>query len=115
MRLDITFRNTEPSEALRTRAEKKFRKVCKHMNEPIEGHLVLKVERHRNSAELTVHGGRDQSFRVHEVTEDMYATLDGLMHKLERAVRRSREKRIDRHHSGEGLSSLEPLPTTDES
>ncbi len=104
MRLDITFRNVEPSENLRNRAEKKFGKVCKHLTEPIEGHLVLKVERHRNSAELTVHGGRDQSFRVQEVTDDMYSTIDGLMHKLERMVRRERERRIDRHHAGPGLS-----------
>ena len=102
MRLDITFRNIEPSDSLRQRAEKKFGKVCKHLSEPIEGHLVLKVEKHRNSAELTVSGGKDEHFRVHEVTDDMYATIDGLMHKLERTVRRSKERRTDRNQAAPG-------------
>jgi len=102
MRLEITFRNIEASDALRERAEKKFKKVAKHLREPIEGHLVIKVEKHRHSAELTVHAAGEQTFKAQEVTDDMYATIDGIMNKAERTVRRHKERLIDKHQAGAG-------------
>lgn len=105
MRLETTFRNIEPSDAVKDRAEKKFAKVAKHLREPIEGHLVIKVEKHRHSAELTVTAAGDQHFSAHEVTDDMYATIDGIMAKLERAVQRAKERMIDKAHAGEESES----------
>lgn len=100
MRLDITFRNIDASDALRERAEKKFKKVAKHLREPIDAHLVCKVEKHRHSAELTVHAAGEQTFKAQEVTDDMYTTIDGIMNKAERTVRRARERLIDRAQAG---------------
>ena len=97
MSLEITFRNIEPSDLIRERAEKKFKKIAKHLRPPVEGHLVLKVEKHRHSAELTVSGGGDH-FSAHEVTDDLYATVDGVMEKLERSVQRTKERHIDQAH-----------------
>ena len=102
--LNITFRNLEPSDNIRDRAEKKFRKVAKHLREPVDAHLVLKVEKHRHSAEITVSGGSDQHFTAHEVSSDTYATIDALMTKLERSVRRAKERVIDRSQAGSGES-----------
>ena len=102
MRLDVTFRNTPTSDALRERAEKKFAKVAKHLREPIEAHMVVKVEKRRHMAELTVHAAGRQYFDVSDVSEDMYATVDGVMQKLERVVRRAKERRNDIAHSGPG-------------
>lgn len=98
MRLDITFRNLDPSDSLKDRAEKKFAKVAKHLREPIEAHLVLHVERHHKSGELTVHSAGEQTFTARERTEDAYATIDGLMTRMERTVRRARERTLDRAH-----------------
>ncbi len=98
MRLDITFRNMKPSDRVRERVEKKFQKVAKHLREPIEADLVLKVEKHRHSAELRV-SGAGESFTAHEATEDLYATIDAIMTKVERTVRRAKERSIDREHA----------------
>ncbi len=95
MRFEVQFRNTEPTEALTGRAQQKFEKVVKHLREPVEGHLVLMVERHRHRAEITVTSGRD-TLKVQEETDDMYATVDRLMHKLERVARRLKERQQDR-------------------
>ena len=100
MRLDLTFRNIQATDALRSRAEKKFLKVAKHMREPIEAHMVLRVEKHRHMAEMTVTGAGDQHFKVQESTDDMYSTIDGIMNKLERSARRARERLIDRAQGG---------------
>ena len=98
MRLDITFRNMKPSDRVRDRAEKKFQKVAKHLREPIEADLVLKMERHRHSAELRVSGAGD-SFTAHEASEDLYNTIDSIMTKVERTVRRAKERSIDRQQA----------------
>ncbi len=112
MGLEMTFRNLEASDLLRARAEKKFSKVVKHLREPIEGHLVCRVEKHRHRAELTVHSA-GETLKVHEETADMYATIDGVMNKLARAARRSRERRIDRTH-GAGASAPSLSEESDE-
>ena len=102
MRLDVTFRNMKPSDRVRDRAEKKFLKVAKHLREPIEADLVLKVEKHRHSAELRV-SGAGETFKAHEATEDLYATIDLIMTKLERTVRRAKERSIDREKASEPI------------
>jgi len=114
MRLDITFRNLDPSDALKDRAEKKFAKVAKHLREPIEAHLVLHVERHHKSAELTVHSAGEQTFTARERTEDAYATIDGLMTRMERTVRRARERSLDRAHQAPPAVSQSESDAEDE-
>jgi len=98
MNLDITFRNCEPNEVVKLRAEKKLAKIAKHLRPPIDAHLVFKSERHTINAEVTVVGGGDgQRFSVHETTEDVNSAVDRVMEKLETVVRRARERELDRH------------------
>ena len=98
MNLDITFRNTEPTDAIRERVERRFQKVVKHMKEPVEAKMVLRVEQRRHIAEISVNSSGD-AFQAREVTEDMYASIDRLMHKLARAARRHKERVQDRNQA----------------
>jgi len=95
MNMDVTYRNVRPSTRLKGRAEKKFLKVAKHLREPIEAHLVLREEKHMKIAEFTVTGS-GEVFKTEEQTSDMFASIDGAMHKLERVVRRHKERANDR-------------------
>ena len=92
MGLDVTFRGLEPSDMLRERAEEKFSKIIRHLNEPIEATLVCLKEKHRQRAELTVHTAGDV-LKVREEGNDMYASIDGSMNRLARAARRLKERR----------------------
>jgi putative sigma-54 modulation protein len=105
MRLDVTFRNMKASDALRERAEMKFQKVAMHLKEPVEGRLIMLVDKHRHTAELTVHSAGEQTFTAKETTEDPYASIDTLMHRMERTARRAKERMLDRMHG---------RPTTEE-
>lgn len=104
MQFDLTYRNIRATSALKDRAKRKFMKVSKHLREPIEAHVVLRVEKHRHMAEATV-SGSGSVFKVAEESDDMYTTIDGLMSKLERTVRRHRERTIDRQQAGSGDAS----------
>ena len=96
MRFEVTFRNTQATDALVERAQRKFSKVVKHLREPVEAHMVVHVEKHRHRAEITVNAARD-TLKVQEETDDMYATIDRIMHKLERVARRHKERMNDRY------------------
>jgi ribosomal subunit interface protein len=100
MHLEITFRNVDPNDTVKKRAEKKLAKVAKHLLEPVDAHLVFKNERHLFSAEVTVTGGGgDQRFTVTETTDDILSVVDRVMEKLEGVVQRHRERAIDRSHA----------------
>jgi putative sigma-54 modulation protein len=59
-------------------------------------HCVLTVEKLRHRAEATVNiaGGR---LFADATEEDMYAAIDGLVDKLDRQIRRHKEKITDHH------------------
>jgi putative sigma-54 modulation protein len=101
MNMDVTYRNIRPSTRLKGRAEKKFLKVAKHLREPIEAHFVLREEKHMKIAEFTVTGSGGV-FKAEEQTDDMFASIDGAMNKLERVVRRHKERAQDRWQAGSG-------------
>lgn len=105
MRFEVTYRNTQGSDALTERARKKFSKVVKYLREPLEAHLTLFVEKHRHRGEITVTAGKD-TLKVAEETDDMYQTIDRIMNRLERAARRQKERNQDRWSS-------QPVPETD--
>jgi putative sigma-54 modulation protein len=91
MELEITFRNIESTEAIKDWANKRFRKVLKHLREPSSAQLTVTVDKHRHRAELTVHtaGG---ILRATDETGDMYATLDAVMATIEESAQRAKER-----------------------
>jgi len=91
MELEFTFRNVEPTDAIKGWAIKRFQKVTKHLKDPSSAHIEISVDKHRHRAELTVHSN-GELLRASDETDDMYATLDGVMQKLEQAAQRQKER-----------------------
>ena len=102
MSLEMTFRNLEPTDAIRARAAKKYQKVEKQLRDPNDAHLVCSIEKHRHRAELTVHAF-GETFRVVDESDDLYTSIDNVMNKLVRSAQRSRERKIDRSQGGDGV------------
>lgn len=99
MQLNITFRNLDASDALKDYAHEKIERVHKYLDRAGEAHVVLSLERHLHHADVTIHSG---SFilRGREKSEDMYASIDLAMDKIERQLRRYKEK-LKHHHGRE--------------
>jgi putative sigma-54 modulation protein len=91
MELEFTFRNVEPTDAIKAWANKRFQKVTKHLKDPSSAHIEVAVDKHRHRAELTVHSS-GELLRATDETDDMYTTLDGVMQKLEQAAQRQKER-----------------------
>lgn len=99
MDITVTFRRTEPSEALKVYAEEKVSKVKKYLDVPVEAHIVLSVEKFRHQADvtLTVNGTRIKAI---EETGDMYSAIDQVMDKVEKQVKRHLSKIRERRPEG---------------
>lgn len=91
MHISVSFRHTEPSDPLRLYAEDKISRVKKFLEEPIEAHVVLKVEKFRHIAEVSI-----DAPGIHlngaEETDDMYSSIDLLVASLEGQVKKGKEK-----------------------
>ena len=99
MQLEFTFRNIDSSEAIKGWAQKRFGKVLKHLRDPLSAHVTLSVDKHRHRAEMTVYAYGDV-LRAREESGDMYATLDGVMAKIEMVAQRVKEREDDRARQG---------------
>jgi putative sigma-54 modulation protein len=99
MRLNITFRNLEATDALKQYASEKIERVHKYLDRAGEAHVVLSLERHLQHADISIHAGTFL-LRGREKSEDMYASIDLAMDKIERQLRRYKEK-LKHHHGRE--------------
>jgi len=116
MRLQVKGRNLEVSEQIRQYAEEKLGKLDRLVNDPTRVELELAVEKnpsiHDNHvAEATV-WTKGPVLRAREASADMRASIDQLVNKLERQVKRYREKRrvAPRRHARDGGLPVEARP-----
>lgn len=98
MQITTTFRHMESSDALKSYAEEKLSKVEKYIDEPIVAQVVFTVEKIRHMAEVTLNA-KGITIKASEETNDMYAAVDAVLDKIERQLRRYKE-RIKEHKPG---------------
>ena len=91
MEIAVTFRHIEPTDSLKTYAEEKLSKIDKYFDFPIEAHVVLEVQKFRRVADVTL-SVNGVMIKAVEETEDMYSAIDQVTDKIEKQVRRYREK-----------------------
>jgi putative sigma-54 modulation protein len=99
MHLTLTGHHVEITDSLRGYVEKKMNRVVRHFDQVIDVHCVLTVEKLSQRAEATLHvsGG---SIHADASEPSMYASIDLLADKLDRLVKKHKEKRGD-HHAAE--------------
>jgi putative sigma-54 modulation protein len=97
MYVGITGRHMEVTEALRRYAEQKVRKVQKYATKVTEVLVTLSVEKYRHKAEILIRMN-GSLIQATEETEEMYASIDKAMDKIERQIRKYKEKLSD--HKG---------------
>jgi len=105
MQTSVTFRHMEPSEPLKQHVLDKLQRIHKFFPDPIRAQIVLSLERYLHKADIiiTLHNGL--AIKGKELTEDMYSAIDQVMEKIERQVRRYKD-RIDSHRPAPGPEVL---------
>ncbi len=100
MQINITGHHVDITEALRNYTSEKMAKLERHFDHVTNVHVILTVEKQAQKAEATVHVSGADLFAQHQ-TEDMYASLDGLVDKLDRQIIKHKEK-ISNHNRKSG-------------
>jgi putative sigma-54 modulation protein len=95
--VSIAFLNIDATDAIKQYATDKVSHcVRKFAHHDTEAHMVLKVEKTRQIAELSMHlSGHD--FFVKEESQDLYASIDMLTAALTSQLRKHKEK-VTSHH-----------------
>ena len=99
MQLNLTGHHVEVTPALKGYVEKKLDRIARHSDYVLDVHCILTVEKLRHKAEATVslNGSKLYADATHD---DMYAAIDALTDKLDRGVKKHKEKLSD-HHAAE--------------
>lgn len=97
MQLNIAGHHVETTPALRAYVTEKMQRLTRHFDHVISINVILKVEKLEQVAEGTVNAGGKTLFAT-DTAMDMYAAIDGLIDKLDRQVRRLKDRLRDHHH-----------------
>ena len=99
MQVDITGHHIDITDSLRDYVNQKMERVERHFDIVNNSHVILSVEKQRQKAEATLMIKGSKIF-AEAVEEDMYSAIDNLIDKLDRQVKKHKEKMTD-HHRGE--------------
>jgi len=101
MQLNVTGHHVDVTTSMKGYVAKKLDRIVRHSDHIIDVHCILTVEklRHKAEAKVLLNGAM---VYADAVDMDMYAAIDALADKLDRRVKKHKEKLTD-HHALEAL------------
>ncbi len=102
MNIAITFRQMDPTDAVKGYAQDKVSRLQKFLRQPMKGQVTLSCQSREHCAEVDIHSGGSH-YHAHEKSEDMYASIDKVIDKLERQIRGSKASKKGQERASERL------------
>lgn len=100
MQLNLSGHHVDLTDAMQGYVENKMQRLERHFDQVTNINVILSVEKMRQKAEATIHiTGHDVFANAED--ENMYAAIDALVDKLDRQIKKHKEKGTD-HHRAEG-------------
>lgn len=109
MKLEVSGRHIEVTSAMKTFTREKIQKLQRWVDELMEAHVILTVEKHRHIAEIVAHG-RHVTLSAREVSSDMYTSIGQCLEKLERQAQKHKEKHETKRRRTAGKQPEIPKP-----
>ncbi len=106
MQIDITGHHVDMSKTLRDYVQNRFEKLERHFDHVTGIHVVLTVSKLEHRAEATLNVSRGKLF-ADSVEQDMYTAIDCLVDKLDRQVKKHKEK-LTSHHDRATVRTTAP-------
>lgn len=106
MQITISGHQVEITDSLRTYVSEKVGRIQKHFDNVINTSVVLHVQKNRHMAEATIHA-RGATLHADAEGGDMYTAIDSLADKLDRQMRKHKEKTTSHHRREESLKKLD--------
>ncbi|HHY05793.1 MAG TPA: ribosome-associated translation inhibitor RaiA [Clostridia bacterium] len=108
MKFQFRGKNIQVTTALREHAEKKLGKLDKYFDTPPEAIVTLTVEKERQRVEVTI-PLNGYLLRGEEETQDMYSSLDLVVDKLEKQIKKYKT-RLSKKNRGASIKDLAVEP-----
>jgi putative sigma-54 modulation protein len=105
MNISITFRQMDASDAIKKYATDKLAKLQRFLRRPLSGKVTVSLDRKKHAVEARISSGGEH-LEAHEVSDDMYASIDRVIDKLERQIRGHKGEARARRHDGDNLKTL---------
>jgi putative sigma-54 modulation protein len=108
MQISLTAKKIDLTPEIRDYAEEKIGKLDKFLEGIMEAHILLRVEKHRHIAEITLHA-KQVDFTGKENNEDLYSAIDRASEKLERQLRKYKTRTLSRRKAKPVPANADPL------
>jgi putative sigma-54 modulation protein len=113
MNITVTFRHVDASDSIRARATEKIAKLQKFLRQPMTARVTVSLEKLLHLVEARISSGGER-YEAHEATEDMYASIDKVLDKLERQIRGTKGVARGKKKRGGATLRKGPLPESAE-
>ena len=101
MNIPITFLHMVASDAVKAYATEKVARLQRFLRWPMKGQVVLSCQQDRlHTVEVDMHAGHIH-FHAHETSEDMYASIDKVIDKIERQIMSAKKSVTSRKKGAE--------------
>lgn len=111
MKIKITGKNMDITDALREITFKKIGRLDKYFQGDVDTNVTFSVEKNRQIIEVTINLP-GTILRAEEYSDDMYTSIDKAVDVLERQIRKYKTKLQKRYKNGETIrfENIEPMP-----
>ena len=106
MKIIVNGRHLEITPALKSYAEEKLNKFDRYLSQITEATVTLSIEKYRHKAEVLLKAN-GVMIQAEGVTGEIYASIDQVVEKLEKQVKKYKEKMCS-HRKGEGKGPAVP-------
>jgi len=113
MQVSVTFRNTEAADWFKDYVNESFQKLRKYLDKPLEAHVIISVEKFRNVAEVNLMA-KGININGKEEAKDMQLAFDSVMEKIERQIKKHKEKIRNHKENSSRTEAAGPLETAEE-
>jgi putative sigma-54 modulation protein len=100
MQITVSGHQVVVTSALRDYAENKLGRIVRHFEQLHDASVVLTIEKLFQKAEATLHCATSKTIHADATGADLYAAIDGLADKLDRQVKKHKEKLQNHHREG---------------
>jgi len=97
MNLHHTGHHLEITPPIREYVANKLQRITNHFDYVIDVNVIMSVAKLNQKVEASVHV-RGKDIYCESIDADMYAAIDGLIDKLDRAIVKHKEKNLDHRH-----------------
>ena len=108
MRVSVIGKNMTATPALKEMVEKKISKVEKFFGPEVDAKAALSVQKNKQKIEVTI-PFNGVILRAEEASDDMYKSIDLVVSKLERQIRKQRTKLSRKNHESLRFAQLDEV------